>query len=48
MRFHDLFFSDLVSVHLFTYKQFLVFQVKSPVACGIASLGYDHMELLGI
>ncbi|KAG0584413.1 hypothetical protein M758_3G207800 [Ceratodon purpureus] len=21
--------------------------VKSPVACGIASLGYDHMELLG-
>lgn len=24
------------------------FQVKYPVACGIASLGYDHMELLGM
>lgn len=23
-------------------------QVKSPVTCGIASLGFDHMELLGI
>ncbi|GAA0142094.1 ligase [Lithospermum erythrorhizon] len=23
------------------------FQVKSPVVCGIASLGYDHMEILG-
>lgn len=23
-------------------------QVRSPVVCGVASLGYDHMELLGM
>lgn len=23
------------------------FQVENPVVCGIASLGYDHMEILG-
>ncbi|CAN0837686.1 Folylpolyglutamate synthase [Linum grandiflorum] len=25
----------------------LMFQIQKPVVCGIASLGYDHMEILG-
>jgi folylpolyglutamate synthase/dihydropteroate synthase len=24
-----------------------ILQVKAPVVCGISSLGYDHMEILG-
>ncbi|KOM46970.1 hypothetical protein LR48_Vigan07g067400 [Vigna angularis] len=25
----------------------LIFQVRAPIVCGITSLGYDHMEILG-
>lgn len=32
---------------LLNYVNNSVFQIQSPVVCGIASLGYDHMEILG-
>jgi len=25
----------------------ITFQVQAPIVCGISSLGYDHMEILG-
>ena len=25
----------------------LILQVREPIVCGITSLGYDHMEILG-
>jgi hypothetical protein len=30
-----------------TYVHLFVSQVKEPIVCGITSLGYDHMEILG-
>lgn len=38
---------QLIVLAVVLVKIFFFLQVQQPIVCGISSLGYDHMEILG-